>query len=91
MESEKPKLVVLQSPEQKDRATIQQGVIDMLEDLLARAKQGEIDEIIVGISLRDGTLEDKWSGSMDRRAMLGWIEVLKYRFMSWCVPPATQD
>lgn len=60
---------------------VQKDVIELAEDLLARAKAGEIVELAATMVLPDGAVGTAWAGGGDYHRMLGGIETLRFRMM----------
>lgn len=57
-------------------------VVECLEELLARAKAGEITEIIATAKLGDGTYDHYWTGSTNLMELVGVLERQKLSMLS---------
>ncbi len=59
-----------------------QHLVDMLENMLSRAKAGELVFVCVVGQLRGGEIIDGWSSSVGARpySVLGALEAVKYEF-----------
>jgi hypothetical protein len=57
-------------------------VIDIIEDALQKAKDGEIASVLIACLLTDGTTCHSFSNTNSSAAMMGAIEAAKYRFLN---------
>jgi len=64
--------------------------IDVLEDLLAKAKTGELRSLMFIDGYRDGTVGSGWAGT-PTKSMIGEIEDLKFNYFSMRYFPVEED
>jgi hypothetical protein len=63
---------------------IAEGMIDILEEALVRAKSGELSSLAICYATRDGMTGRGWSQTPNMALMAGAIAVLQAKFMkSW--------
>ena len=60
-------------------------VIERLEEALEMAKKGNIENCIIVMATRDGTVVDCWANRNIPFRMIGALESIKLEFMTACI------
>ncbi|HYM33419.1 MAG TPA: hypothetical protein VEU47_19120 [Candidatus Cybelea sp.] len=60
---------------------VQQGIVRNLEELLADAKNGDYEWMVVIARRNDGRWEDLTSGTADMGKAIGWLEMTKLKWI----------
>lgn len=70
------KIVRLQTVEERESHMTQAAVIKVLEDLLARAKAGEFDRMIIAAKLMNGDVATSWANADagERMELIGHLQ-----------------
>ncbi len=58
------------------------GIIELLQELTAQAKAGELSSIAVAIVFRDGSADQRWSFAPSGAAQIGSAAMLVHRLSS---------
>ncbi len=61
----------------------QPAVIELLEDLLAQARRGEIQALAIASEVSDRSVGTAFTGDVDIWRMIGAMELLKARLLEW--------
>lgn len=69
---------------------IDQQTIDTLEDLLGKAKTGELQSLVFVEKYHDGGIAHGWAGRPDNE-MIGELEDLKFNILSMKYFPVRQE
>jgi len=71
-------------PGSADVARINAVVVEMLEGLLAEAREGRVRAVAAAVVYVDGATTDMWAagGGLRRASMVGAIEIMKARYVA---------
>lgn len=62
-----------------DAAPPNPGVVEALEDILARAKAGDLSSVAIAVVYRDGSTGDAWSEPASIGTLIGAVTILQHR------------
>lgn len=65
-----------------DSAPISDATVPLLEDMLERAKAGQLSSVAVAVVYRDGSTGDAWSNPPSVATLIGAVTIMQTRLVA---------